>query len=450
MKLKNIKIGSLGLVAALIASSCSQSMMTDINQNPNQATDAPLSTVVTSALAGSIMPIEGENTRIAGIWSQTFTGTDRQYSAYDVYGVTASDFHWEHFYYGNIQQANIAIAKAEASGNNFYSGICKVSKANSFGLMTSLWGDIPYTEANNLVAFPNPKFDSQTDVYAAVQTTLDEAISELNSGVGTDEQGVDFFFSGSSTNWVKAANTMKARYYMHVGDYGAASTAAASGIMDPIDNMMIPHGGVYNQDMNIYASFGTLDRQGYMGAQGAYLPTILDSAGSKNDAKTNESERFADLYIGAGDPLAYDLNYSGGLFSTTSSFPVATASENLLILAECASRNSDDGTALTHLNAVRQILAAKYPGGQYDDYVASDFATSDDLLYAIMLEKYCSLIGQIEVYNDIRRTKNLIGITPKGTASKLPQRFLIPQDELNGNTSVSTAGNLYEETPVNK
>jgi hypothetical protein len=448
MKLRTIKIGSIGLVAALMATSCSQDLMTDINQNPNQAEDAPLSTIVTSALTGSILPIEGENARIAGIWAQNFKGTDRQYSAYDVYGVTASDFHWEHFYYGNIQQANIAIDKA--GQNQFYSGICKVTKANSFGLMTSLWGDIPFSEANDLVNLPNPKLDAQSDVYSGVQAMLDEAIADLNSGNGTDDAGVDFFYSGSNESWIKAANTMKARYYMHVGDYSAAETAANAGITDPASNMLIPHEGVYGQNMNVYSSFGEQDRQGYMAATEAYLPTILDSLGAKNDAKTDESARFADLYIGKGSPADYDLNYSGGLFSATSSFPVATASETHLILAEIASRNSNDADALFHLNAVRQFLAAKYPSGQYDDYAASDFATSADLLYAIMLEKYCSMVGQIEVFNDLRRSKNLIGIQPKGTAVKLPQRYLIPQDELNGNTSISTSGDLFQETPVNQ
>ena len=447
MNIINNKLVAFGIVTSLIATSCSQSMMTDINQNPNQAEDAPLSTVVTSALTGSIIPVEGENARIGGIWAQTFTGTDRQYSGFDGYIVNASDFHWEHFYYGNIQQANIAIDKA--SSNDFYSGICKVTKANSFGLMTSLWGDIPFTDANDLVAFPNPRFDAQVDVYAGVQVLLDEAISELSSGAGLDDAGVDFFFSGDAALWVKAANSMKARYYLHVGDYANAATAAAAGVLDVSENMMIPHAGLYNQNMNIYASFGEQDRQGYMGAQGAYLPTILDTNGGKNDSKTNEGERFADLYVGAGDAATYDLNYSGSLFAADAAFPVITASETHLILSEVAYRNTDKAGAITHLNHVRQILAAKYPAGQYDDYVDGDFPTIDDVFHAIMLEKYASLVGQIEVFNDIRRTKNEIGVTPKGSNTKLPQRYLVPQDELNGNTSVNDAGNLFKETPVN-
>ncbi len=449
MKIKNIKLGSFALVALFVASSCSQSMMTDVNQNPNQAEDAPLSTIVTSALAGSILPIEGENARIANMWSQTFTGFDRQYAAYDIYNVVASDFHWEHYYYGNIQQANLAISKADA--NSFYAGICKVSKANSFGLLTSLWGDIPFSEANDLVGNPSPKFDAQTDVYAGVQDMLDDAIVNLNAGIGGgDVDGVDFFYSGDASLWVKAANSLKARYYMHTKNYTAAATAAALGITDPAEDMMISHGGLYNINMNIYASFGEEDRQGYMIAANAFLPTMLDTNGAKNDSKTNEGERFSDLYTGAGDPASYDLNYAGSLFAADASFPVVTAAETHLILAEAAYRSTDKAGAITHLNHVRQALAVKYPAGQYDDYVDGDFATLDDVFHAIMMEKYASLVGQIEVYNDIRRTKNEIGLTPKGTNNKLPQRYLIPQDEINGNTTVSSAGNIFDETPVNQ
>lgn len=458
MKINNIELIALALTATMGVTSCSKSLLKDVNENPNQAQDAPLSTLVTSTLAGSIIPFEGENARFAGIWGQTFTGSDRQYSAYDNYGVSASDFHWEFFYYGNIQQANLAITKADE--NLFYKGICQISKGNSFGTMTALWGDIPFTQANNLVGFPNPKFDAQLDIYAGAQKLLDDGIANINSASITDEAGVDFFYSGDATKWIKAANTMKARYYMHIGDYASAQTAANAGITDVADNMMIPHAGTYNQNMNVYASFGERDRQGYMGAQNAYLPTILDTTGTKNNAKTNEQARFNDLYTGSKDPATYDLNYSGNLFSATSSFPMITASENHLIMAEIAYRNNDDAGAITHLNHVRQILATKYPTGQYDDYVLADFQAGGivdhgkgsalaNIFHEIMVEKYASLVGQIEVFNDLRRTNNEVGISPKGVATNIPQRFLIPQDELNGNPNATTTG-LFVETEVNK
>lgn len=457
MKIKHITIFALALATAVGTTSCKKSMFEDINKNPNQALEAPLSTVVTSALTGSIIPFEGENARLSGIWSQTFTGSDRQYSAYDNYLVTSSDFHWEFFYYAAIQQSNVAIAQADLNG--YYRGICQITKGNCFGTMAALWGDIPYTESNNLVDYPNPKFDAQSSVYASAQGLLDAGIASIADG-GVDDAGVDFFYSGDGSLWTAAAHTMKARYYMHVGNYPMAQSEASIGIIDPANNMLIPHAGVYNSNMNVYASFGTQDRQGYMGAQGATLPAMLDSAGAKNNAKTNEAMRFADLYTGAGDPLSYDLNYTGSLFAPDASFPMVTASENHLILAEIASRQSDDVGALSFLNNVRGFLAAKYDSASYQEYLLTDFdvggiadrgkgSISANLFNEIMLEKYASLCGQIEVYNDVRRTKNEIGLTPKGTATKLPQRFLIPQDELNGNPNASNAG-LFEETEVNQ
>ena len=69
------------------------------------------------------------------------------------------------------------------------------------------------------------------------------------------------------------------------------SEAAIRELMQTAGNWLIPHtGGVYNQDMNLWYSFGTQDRQGYLTAPGAYLPTILDTAsgnvGKRNHAKT--------------------------------------------------------------------------------------------------------------------------------------------------------------------
>ena len=72
------------------------------------------------------------------------------------------------------------------------------------------------------------------------------------------------------------------------------------------------------------------------------------------------------------------------------------------------------------------------------------------MLKEILIERYLTLVGQIEQYNDVRRTKNYLGITPvKGT--KIPQRFFYAQSEINTNpnTPAVNASDLFVETPVN-
>lgn len=69
----------------------------DVNDNPNQASDAPKSTVLTSAFTSLIISHTGEDARLATIWSQQFSGSDRSYSAYQLYNVTAGDFDYDKY-----------------------------------------------------------------------------------------------------------------------------------------------------------------------------------------------------------------------------------------------------------------------------------------------------------------------------------------------------------------
>jgi hypothetical protein len=393
--------------------------------------------------------------------------------------MNAGTFDWTGYYYGMPQQANIDIEKATADGNDFYLGIALFTKAEAFGIMAALWGDLPYKQANDLATFPNPQFDGQEEVINLVIELFADAIAAFETGNGFDADGIDWFYGGDATRWIAASHTMMARYSLLLKDYTAAATHANLGIMTSDMDMLIPHsGGAYNKDMNIYYSFGQVDREGYIGANDAHLPNLLHpdtvefyfaqdtvtisfGLGSKNNAKTDEIARFNDLYLYT-DTIAgqWDLNYDS-YFSATSPFPATSALENLLILSESKLRNSDQAGALSNLNLARAELAARYPTGMYDDYVLSDFDVGGiadhgkggpiaNLMYEIIQEKYASLVGQIEVFNDFRRTENLLGLTPTA-GSAFPERYLIPQNELDGNPNApSPIPGLFEKTPVNQ
>jgi hypothetical protein len=61
----------------------------------------------------------------------------------------------------------------------------------------------------------------------------------------------------------------------------------------------------------------------------------------------------------------------------------------------------------------------------------------------IMVEKYVSLFGQLEPFCDLRRTKNALGIKPYAGTS-IPERFMVPQDEINANTNAPTGQSLFD------
>jgi hypothetical protein len=457
-KMKTNKHIALGLCAlALSFASCEDYL--DVNDNPNEAIDAPIENVMVSAMVSAMSAHSGEDARLAGMWTQQFTGVDRQYAALDVYNVTSADFDWGKHYYGIIEQSKIVARKATS---NIDLGISKVLQAHSYGMLASIYGDIPFSEANQFEAgIDNPRFDGQVSVYAGVQGILDDAISNLQNSTGLTASA-DLFYDSDASKWLALAYTLKARFYMHTKEYPLALTAASNGITDVSGDWMTSHGTLYNQDMGMYFSFIQKNRVGYMIAQGAYLPSILDpaSATSRGNTKTDETARFNDIYLDDPTDIGTLILNHTAMWAADASFALATASETHLIMAEVNARNNADLAAVDHLNAVRAILIAKYSTGTYDDYVLTDFtpitgvadkgkgSVSANLMYEIIEEKYASLVGQIEAFNDVRRTDNLIGLTPKG-ANGIPQRFFYPQDELNANVNAPAAVSLFIKTAVN-
>jgi hypothetical protein len=94
-----------------------------------------------------------------------------------------------------------------------------------------------------------------------------------------------------------------------------------------------------------------------------------------------------------------------------------------LIVAETAVELNNNEAAISALNKVRAHNSVKFTA-KYDDYVLLDFEKggllgnesgniADALKKEILLEKFCSIIG-LPTYQDVLRTKNLIGVPIKG------------------------------------
>ncbi|MBX9783395.1 MAG: SusD/RagB family nutrient-binding outer membrane lipoprotein [Chitinophagaceae bacterium] len=456
----------------------------EINISPNSPTNATTDLLINGAQVTSIIFYEGELARTANMWSGAFSGEDRQYAGLSKYVTSASDYDggWSNAYRGVFAQCLLIEQEALKVNNRIQAGIAKVMRAQVAGTVASLWGDIPFTEAGQAEKFPKPKYDAQAAVYASVQTLLTEAIADLNSNVGVSPAAKDVFYQGSRTAWIRAAYSLKARFFLHTKQYQLAYDNALLGISSPSGDMYAPHGVSYNQDFNIYYSFTVYDRGGYMAANSFAAP-LLDETTSRyrGNVKTDENGRYNFLFIKdfAVYNSGYELNFLSddlgfapdgpGMFGAEQRFPLITYAETQLIAAESAIRLSSPnfGNALTALNnhraALGQYIPASYRlyGFKYDPYVAADFnaggienpgtlTANAALLREIIEERYVTLIGQIEIFNDIRRTKNSIGVSP-AAGTQIPQRFFYSQQEINTNpnTPKLVAADLYRPTPVN-
>jgi hypothetical protein len=308
--------------------------------------------------------------------------------------------------------------------------------------MAALFGDVPFQEANQGNTNLNPVYDTQADVYQGLVDTLTAAIGNIEAG-GIGPGDLDIHFGGDADAWLEVAYTLLARYELHRGNYGAALTAAENGIASAENNLIGPHDGVRDVNMNPYFEFVELDRAGYLTAANAHARIRLSD---RENAKTDEDARLSFYYTEVdGDNF---LNTSSeGAFGASSDMMLVTYVENELIKAEAELLENDDaGAAVAALNNARDANQAFY-GGAYAAYDLSDFDTGGiannggsleaSLLEEILEEKYLSTIGNIEGFTDIRRTGNYIGV-PATSGDNLPNRFLYPQVEVTANANVPT------------
>ena len=464
--MKNI----LKYMLIILIVSCDTLIPEDLNINPNSPSEAPEDLVLTGSMVGTILFHEGATSRRAGIWSGYFRGTDRQHEGFDNYLVEASDFTaiWNDVFINSLRNAIVVEQKASLNDRSgVITGISKVIQAHGLGVAASLYGDIPFDQAGK-IEFITPEFEDQDKVYEKVQELLTQAILELSLDVNKPSNGSDIFFNGDPQKWIKVANSLKARFYMHTKKYDEAYNYAKLGIESPSESMMAVHGEVQGNS-NLFYQFFTGSRGSELTSENSKIVTIIDDNSQvyRGNTKTDETARYNFYFSGSGRP-----NYISGYFSRSNSFPLVSYSENTLTLAESGLRSKNFYTGLSHLNEFRGYMSG---GGylnngydtlslKYNPYIQSDFenggienidniSKEDDLLREILEERYITFYGQIEGFNDVRRTRNEsygIELMPN-SGDKLPERFLYPQSEIDANPNTpSPIPGFFEPTRINR
>lgn len=471
--MKKIKYILLLFFTSTLIISCER-YVEDLNDDPNAPVDANAETMLEGVMLSNQFWQNGDLNRLAMIWLNQATGSDRQYIALNNWNnITASDFSnsWNEAYVGTITQAKIGASKAQKTNNIILKGVFQVLEAHSMGTIASLWGDVPFTEASN-PDFPNPKYDSQSSVYSGIQSLLDDAITSLSSGTGTIPDAKDFAYEGDASKWIALAHSLKARFYLHVKNYPMALSEAQMGITNADQDFKANFGTTYGQNMNPFFSFMVYDRDGYMDAADAFAPTLFSS---RENSKTDESARARFNYLWGSPSYAY-LGWWGipnGKFGMDSNMPLVTYGEMLLIIAESEARINGLSSGVGAYNNYRNLLSTGYSIGvnndgynglslKYDAYNDADFSNGgiensdnslpiDAFYRELYEERYLYFIGNFESFVDFGRSNNIAGIELKSGFSGSPQRFIYPQVEINSNTNTpSPLPSVTDKTPVHQ
>jgi len=453
---KYITILTIGLLFFSV-SSCD---LTEVNTDPTRPLDVDLRLILPTAIGQMVFNQVANPARISGIVMQHFRGFDAQQVAYTDYVITSVEFnnYWNFAAYsGVLKDTRDLISKAEAENQPYYLGIARIIRANAYGMLASMFGDVPESRALLGTDDLKPAYDTQEQVYDAVFGYLDQAISDLSQpevdGGPSDD---DLIYGGDADAWIKTAHALKARYMLHI-----SNQRGFGGIESEINAAFSsPAGAPQFQWTTAITASNPLAKFGIQ------RPNTLIIDFRFGDDMTTRADPRLDMYIntklkedGTVDLYEfYNASNSDLVWAQLdSNIPLISYTELMYTLAEVELMgNSDEAAAQTALTAgitasflqvgvdPTSTEATTYMATYGDLSLASTTAAKHEM---IMVEAYYGLYAQAEqtVWTNYRRTgyPNLTP-SPNGTnglnpSGQIPRRWPYPVDEGSTNAEMLAA-----------
>src|SRR5256885_6727661 len=248
----NVALVSLGLL--LGTTGCNSFLTGDkLSSDPNNPSKATIQPLFVGIQGSQFAFKEGLTPMMVCMWMQQCGATNGRFveqAGRYVFGagsnIGANGGDWNLIYTaGGLIDMDTIANIATRAGDSLYLRIGLVWKAFTLGHATDPWGSIPYSQIRTNAA---PALDSQLVVYSTVQSLLTRAITALGSGVTSLPAPPDLVFDADAPSWIAVANSLKARYWMHVVEaategklpgltqtavFDSALKYAALGISDP-------------------------------------------------------------------------------------------------------------------------------------------------------------------------------------------------------------------------
>lgn len=266
------------IAVIVVATSCKKDFL-NINNDPNNPTDAPVDLLLTTAertLGDALSMGGGDNgglSQILEVYVHRITTREEA----DQYGAKGNEFFtslaWPKFYstspppgateplHGILQNLEEITRKASTDGNLYYRGIARALKAYTYSQLVDVFGDIPFSEANKLDAAENPitypKFDDDAEIYPKLLDTLNAALEDLQAADGGPFQPAadDVIYQGDIDLWIKAVNTIKLKLYNQMRKVTDVSAQVNALLADPAslisatnESFIMPYGTLGSTD----------------------------------------------------------------------------------------------------------------------------------------------------------------------------------------------------------
>jgi hypothetical protein len=463
------------LATVLVSTSCSEKYLDEVNTNPNAANAANLNpnylltdgqlTFANAGYAQLLYPA----TAIQGLAStfNYYGNGDKYTNSGGFTGYQALIFDQG---YGALSRLQQAIDVANTQGASRYVNVIAISnimKVMIFQRITDTYGDVPYSQAVMAAqGITTPQYDKQQDIYPALLTQLDAAITSLNAS-GATASG-DLLYGGNVAQWRKLGYSLMVRVAMRMTKVNPTLSktwvekAAAAGTMASYTDNALVRADASNGDTQNATANALLTTDDFREVK--WSKTLIDYLRTTNDprlgviaevpqagATANANQSLSgntDPSVQRGLPNGYDLtggaydirkrtDYPGATGTGTDIAPLGnysrprltvyiqrtapnfllTYAETEFLLAEAASRGWSVGSnAATHYaNGLRGALQslsqlstnATVSSTTIDAYVLASPLVASTALQQIN-EQYwletCTTFDFIEGWNNWRRS----------------------------------------------
>jgi len=486
MNSKKLLTVGLGAVLALGAVACNDGL-TDVNRNPNNPEDAPAPTLFVHATRVATSRWLGNaNLRMFELLSQHLA--EVQYPDTDTYRRLTSSFteaNFQQAYYTELQDFNKVIIKGTAEAAPGYYGPAMVMKSWEFGILTDLWGDVPYFgalrgDSVGLEGGLQPAYDAQKDIYTDIFKTLADANAALSSTAGPSLGTSDPIYRGDREAWRRFANSLRARHALRLVNVDPATAnaqltaafTAPGGVFTDTAHMAVfrwPGNGVYNNPWQV--NFQTRDDHRISTRLMTFLEGFVDEGkadsiqGPWDDPRLPVYAQRPDSMheVGGGRRLSQPGEYVGldngqtaaaatseqfftsktGTRTYAAAFPsyLMTLAEVRFIQAEAAERSLgglNPAAAAAHYEAGIRASMAQWGvtnAAAIDAYLGRPevaYKGGVEGLKQIAIQKWIALYTDgIQAYSEWRRTCQPANVRPgpDATQDDVPRRLQYSQNE---------------------
>jgi hypothetical protein len=462
----------------------------DVNEDPNNPETVRITLMLPGMLVKFGFDLLGpEDMRYGNLLNPTGLGTEwmRQwsdnndrhtYAQFQWYQVANqdSDEFWDDGYADVMQECKNIMAVAEPDEEWAYHGIAKFMFAWTATILSDAFGPIPLSEAFD-PANPNPKYDTQQEVYNSAFQMIDEAISEMQMP-SASPGNADVLFGGDMDMWVKLANTVKGRLHMRLvyapGENSneraqSALTALGAGIASAAEAPTIEFAGGTGNRQPWYK----FDDQGY-GERSRSDWYFIEMLKANNDPRLPIVAEPADLEcpVGVGyrtedctvaTSIIYRGNVNGGpgepdsaisrigKFFAADSMPHVWITWHDIKFLEAEAQLIIAGAAAAdpfYRGAIRANMEhVGVAAADIDTYIAAQPPLSSvaNPLEELITEKYVANFLQAEVWHDFRRTgyPDVPLVDPaERYLDAIPQRLRTPADEMQFNVDAVAASGI--------